>query len=217
MTQGSRLPGTTLLRIGRLLFNERFLSAVAQPTIADLQREVSEAGPGRISRMRARWRGYCAFWSVAILAPFASWASTGATPFPGALARMAVASIVVTVFAVVGLGLGAWIVVAMAAGALLAFGLHAWYDRHPSELPTPAEARVWSPQINFSSTEVAGDVGGLIFAIGSVFIAVIALPSVIWFLSAATIGGSLLAWTLAVWHTSHPNRGLPENRISLHQ
>ncbi len=215
MTHGSRLPGTTLLRIGRLLFNERFLSAVVQPTVADLQREIAEAGPGRISRMRARWRGYSAFWIVTIASPFATWASPGAMPFPGALAPLAAASIFITIFALVGVGLGAWIIVAITAGALLALALHTWYERHPSRLPTPAEHRTWSPQINFSSTEVAGNVGGLIFAIGSVLIAAIGLPSVMWFLFAATVGGGLLAWTLVAWHTSHPKRGLPENRISL--
>ena len=215
MTRGSRLPGTTLLRIGRLLFNERFLSAVAEPTVADLQQEIANAGPGRLNRVRARWRGYRAFWSVALVAPFASWASPDPMPLSGELARVAAASTLLAVVAFVRLGLGGWFIVATAAGALLAISLHAWYDRHPSELPIPAEPPTWSPQINFSSTEVAGNVGGLIFAIGSVFIAALALPSVMWFLFGATLGGGVLAWRLAAWHTMHPDRGLPENRICL--
>jgi len=67
--------------------------------------------------------------------------------------------------------------------------------------------------INFSSTEVAGNVGGLIFVVGSVFIVVIGLPSVIWFLIAATDAGCILAWGLIAWHTKHPQYGLPGNRI----
>ena len=72
-----------------------------------------------------------------------------------------------------------------------------------------------SSQINFSSTEVAGNIGGLIFVVGSVFIVAIGLPSVIWFLFAATIAGCILAWALVTWHTRHPKRGLPENLIVL--
>ena len=44
-TSSSRVPGTTLLRIARLLFNDHLLSAVVEPTIADLQREIADAGP----------------------------------------------------------------------------------------------------------------------------------------------------------------------------
>ena len=101
------------------------------------------------------------------------------------------------------------------AGALFAILIHAWYARHPSEVPTPAEPQRGSPQINFSSTEVAGNIGGLIFVVGSVFIVAIGLPSVIWFLFAATIAGCILAWALVTWHTRHPKRGLPENLIVL--
>ena len=79
----------------------------------------------------------------------------------------------------------------------------------------PAERRKPSPQINFSSTEVEGNVGGLIFVVGSVFIVAVGLSSVIWFLFAATAAGCFLAWALVAWHTSHPRRGLPENRIVL--
>jgi hypothetical protein len=214
-----RVPGTTLLKIARLLFNEHLLSAVVQPTIADLQREIADAGPNGLKRLRAEWRGYCAFWRLTLVAPFASWASpvaeAGAVAFPDAIARLAVGSVVVTLLAVVGPVLGAWVAVVMAVGALLAILIHAWYDWHPSDIPTPAESQRRSPQINFSSTEVAGNIGGLIFVVGSVFIVAVGLPSVIWFLFAATVAGCLLAWALVAWHRSHPTWGLPENRIAL--
>jgi hypothetical protein len=218
-TSRSRMPGTTLLRIARLLFNERLLSAVVEPTIADLQREMADAGPDGLKRLRAQWRGYCAFWTLTLVAPFASWASpaadAGAVTFPDVLARLAVGSIVVALVAVVGPVLGAWLVAVAAVGALFAVLIHAWYDRHPSDLPAPAEPQVRPPQINFSSTEVAGNIGGLIFVVGSVFIVAVGLPSTIWFLSAATAAGCLLAWALVAWHRSHPTCGLPENRIAL--
>ena len=102
-----------------------------------------------------------------------------------------------------------------AAGALFAIVMHAWYVRHPSDIPAPTEPKPRTPQINFSSTEVAGDIGGLIFVVGSVFIVAVGLPSVIWFMFAGTVAGCFLAWGLVSWYTSHPKWGLPENRIIL--
>ena len=218
-TSGPGVPGTTLLKIARLLFNEHLLSAVVQPTISDLQHEVADSGPGGAKRLRAQWRGYCAFWTLVLVAPFVSWASSagdaGTVAFPDVIARFAVGSIVLTLLAVVAPVIGAWVAVVTAAGALLAIMIHAWYDRHPSDIPTPTEAQRLSPQINFSSTEVAGNMGGLIFVVGSVFIVAVGLPSVIWFMFAATVAGCFLAWALVSWYASHPKWGLPENRIIL--
>ena len=99
---------------------------------------------------------------------------------------------------------------------MFAIAIHLWYARHPSDVPIPDEPqRTATPQINFSSTEVAGNIGGLIFVVGSVFIVAIGLPSVIWFLFAATTLGCVVAWALVAWHTKHPKRGLPENQIEL--
>jgi hypothetical protein len=216
---GPRLPGTTLLKLARLLFNEQLVSAVVQPTIADLQREVAAAGSSGLKRLRAQWRGYRAFWTLALVAPFVSRSSAGghggAVAFRDAIARFAVGSIALALLAVVGLVLGARVAVLPAAGTLVALVIHAWYDRHPSDIPTPTEPQRRLPQINFSSTEVAGNIGGLIFVVGSVFIVVLGLPSVIWFLFAGTIAGCFLAWALSAWHTSHPECGRPENRIVL--
>ena len=213
------MPGTTLLRIARLLFNEHLLSVVVEPTIADLQREVADAGSDGRKRLRARWRGCCAFWTLTLVAPFASWASpvsaAGAVAFPGALARVAVSSMAIALLAVIGPVAGAWIGAVATVGALFAIGIHIWYDRHPSDIPVPAEPQRSSPQINFSSTEIAGNAGGLIFSVGSVFIVAVGLPSTIWFLFAATIAGCFLAWALAAWHRIQPTYGLPENRITL--
>jgi len=214
---GPRTPGTTLLKIARLLFNEQLLSAVVEPTIADLQREIADAGPSRVKRLRAQWRGYCAFWRLILVAPFASAAAPagdgGAVAFPDVMTRLAIGSIAFMLLAAFGPSLGVWIAAVMAAGALFAIVIHNWYERHPSDIPIPTEPQAYSPQINFSSTEVAGNVGGLIFVVGSVFIVAVGLPRVIWFLIAATMAGSVLAWGLAAWHTTHPKFGLPENRI----
>jgi hypothetical protein len=214
-----RVPGTTLLKIGRLLFNEHLFSAAVQPTISDFQREVADAGSSRVKRLRAQWRGYCAFWTLTLVAPFAAWASPArdarGAAFPDAVARLGVGAIVLTLLVIVGPVLGAWVAVVTATGALLAIGIHAWYQRHPSDIPAPTEPQRGLPQINFSSTEVAGNIGGLIFAVGTVLIVAFGLPSVIWFLSGSSVAGCFLAWGLVAWHTRHPKRGLPENRIVL--
>ena len=216
-TSGGRVPGTILLKIARVLFNEQVLTMVVEPTIADLQREIAKADPNR--RLRVRWRGYRAFWTIVLLSPFASVASPGVKvrgiAVPDAIARVATASIVVALIAIVGPALGVGAAIVAGVGGLIAIVLHAWYAWHPSDIPTPDEPQRATPQINFSSTEVGGNIGGLIFVVGSVFIVAIGLPWVIWFLLAATIAGCLLAWALVAWHTRHPKSGLPKNWIVL--
>ena len=218
-SSGPRVPGTTLLTIARLLSNEHLISTVVQPTISDLQREIAAAGPHRFARLRAQWRGYWAFWTVMLVAPLTSRPSpaqqAGAIAFPDAVARLAVGSIVAALLVIVGPLLGVWVAAITAAGVPFALVMHAWYVRHPSEIPAPTEPKRRTPQINFSSTEVPGNIGGLIFVVGSVFIVAVGLPSVIWFLFVAAVAGSLLAWALVAWHASHPKRGLPENLIVL--
>ena len=201
-------PGTWLLKIAPLIFNERFIDIVVRPTIADLQSEVAAAGSNHAKRFRVRWRGYAAFWTLMFMAPFASWSEERANVASG----LAAGSFVVTLLTVVTLG--PWTALVAAGATLVALLLHGWYARHPSEIAVPPDP--WrTPQINFSSTDIAGNIGGLIFVVGSVFIVAVGLPSVIWFLFAATVAGCFLAWALVTWHTSHPKRGLPENRIVL--
>jgi hypothetical protein len=209
--------GATLLKISQRLFTAELLSTVVQPTIADLQREMDDAGHSRVERLRARWRGYRAFWAVVLVAPFAASArpraSEDAVARPDAITRVAVASIVLTLLGAAGPALSGWAMITGAAGTLVAVLIHRWYARHPSRIPAPSARQIWSPQINFSSMEVASNIGGLIFVVGSVFIVVIGVPSVIWFLFAATAAGGVLAWGLIGWHTRHPKYGLPANRI----
>ena len=105
--------------------------------------------------------------------------------------------------------------VILVAAVLCAIVIHGWHERHPSDLASPRE-RAWrSPQINFSNTDVPGNVGGLIFMIGSLLVVMVGLPSVLWFLLVGAAAGSFVAWRLATWHARHPKWGLPENRIIL--
>jgi hypothetical protein len=199
-----------LLEIGRLLVSERLLSEVVKPTIADLQHEVAAARPERFGRLRARYRGYVSFWRVALIAPFASGVPRGA------VARLAAGSIVFVLLALVGQRIDAWVSLVGAAATLFAVVMHWWYRQHPAELPAPPDpTRRLSPQIDFSSMEVGGNVGGLMFVVGSVFIVAVGLPSVIWFLFTALAAGSVVAWGLARWRTGHPLSGRPDKGIVL--
>ncbi len=58
------------------------------------------------------------------------------------------------------------------------------------------------PGINFSSMEVGGDLGGLVFTVGSVVSAIIGLPFLGWFFGGAIAGGFLLA--AGLWRLHQP-------------
>jgi hypothetical protein len=206
-------PGTVLLKIAPLLFSERFVSAVVEPTIADLQSEALAPGSGRVKRLRAIGRGYWAFWTFLFVAPFASWAAPTRYVDGLAVSRAVIGAMIIALVAVPVLG--AWVALVSGFGALVAILIHAWYERHPSRLPSPSDTPTRSLQINFSSTQVGGNAGGLIFVVGSILIVSLGLPSVFWFLLAGSIAACFLAWGLAAWHTRHPYRGLPESRITL--
>jgi hypothetical protein len=96
--------------------------------------------------------------------------------------------------------LGAWTALVIGTGALVAWLIHVWYERHPSEVPMPRRDGWRSPQINFSSTDIAGNVGGLIFVVGSLLIVSVGLTSVFWFLFGGSIASCFVAWGLAAWH-----------------
>jgi hypothetical protein len=217
------VPGLLLLRIARAIFDDSLLAAVVHPTIADMQREVLEAGSSRGKRLLARWRGYRAFWTLAFVVPFslvrpAVDRHRAVIAFPDVAARLAMILIALTILAFLpwtGPALTGWMMAVAIGGACFAIAIHVWSERHPSLVPTVEEPRWRVPEINFSSTRVSGNVGGLIFAVGSLFIIVLGLPGLLWFLFAGIAGGSCFAWALVSWHTSHPRRGLPENLIVL--
>ena len=189
-------PGTRLQKIAPLLFNERFIASVVHPTIADLQSEFEGAGADRSKRLRALGRGYSAFWMLIVVAPFASWSDNRSDV---STARLALGSAGVAVLMIVTFG--AWTtLIILATGMLVAFLIHAWHERHPSEIALLPERRWRSPQINFSSTDVGGNAGGLIFVVGSVLIVSLGLPSVFWFLLTASLAAGFVAWGLAAWH-----------------
>src|SRR4030095_6521684 len=90
----------------------------------------------------------------------ASAGEAGAIAFPDAVARFSVCTIVLTLLALAGPRIGMTAAVVFGAAAVVAIVIHGCYKRHPSDLPTPSTPVKGSPQINFSSTEVAGNIGG---------------------------------------------------------
>jgi hypothetical protein len=216
---GPRVPGATLRKLARMLFTEHLVSVVVEPAIADLNYELVQAGPSRFRRLRAQWRGYLGLCMVMLVAPFASVEPASSDQrviaLSDAVSYLSSGIVVVALAAVAGFALGGSAAVIVAAATLLASVLHGWHQHHPSDVPAPLEAKGGLPQINFSSTKVAGNAGGLIFAIGSVVIVSIGVPSLISFLLFGIVAGCVVAWALAVWHSNHPTSGRSQNRIAL--
>ena len=60
------------------------------------------------------------------------------------------------------------------------------------------------PGINFSRMDVGGDLGGLVFAVGSVVAVLIGLPYIALLYLASLVCGIGVAVLLNEWHRHHP-------------
>jgi hypothetical protein len=209
----NRAPGTLLLKVARMLFDELVVDAIVLPTIADLQQEIRASGGDRRRRLAARWRGYRAFWTIVAITPFAchSWP---------ARPRMAVISpsmslgvgISLTVFGLLAFAapwpvVRAWTYLAAMGGSIFAVIMHRWHLRHPTEVAPAPHVRSGRLQIDLAATPIDGNVGGLMCVIGSIAILIAGLPILRSFFLAAVVGGVGLALLLLAWRTTHPSRG----------
>lgn len=207
----TRTPGCLLLKVAKLVFDESVLSAVVIPTIADLQNEVREAGDRR-ARLRARLRGYVAFWVLVGAAPvaFHRWPTRSIGAEEAAEDRTSGTVFAFYVAAIVLCSwnfLGWWTAVAAVGGTLFAMIIHRWNVHHPAELVLP-EKGVWkAPEINQSKIPVDGNIGGLMYVVGSLVIAMIGLPVVRVFFFTSVALGLLCAVALLAWHNAHPRHG----------
>jgi hypothetical protein len=214
-----RSPGSLLLTLARFLFDPAVVCTVVQPTIADLQREATDPGAPRSRRLLARLRGYRAFWTLVLVAPFALAGPRAARgdgiALPDLIERVAVTLIAATLLVFTWPILGVWTIVAAMGGTGAAVALRTWHNRHPTHIVVTDDGTGRRPEINLSSIHVKANAGGLIFVVGSVIVIMLGLPMLRWFLLVGVAGGFLLAWALLAWHTSHPTRGLPHNHIVL--
>ena len=65
------MPGSWLLGFARLLFSPAVISAVIEPTIGDMRIEWSDSDGDASAKVRARLRGYLAFWTIVAISPIA--------------------------------------------------------------------------------------------------------------------------------------------------
>jgi hypothetical protein len=215
-TPHHRSPGRFLLRLASVIFDEGVIESVVEPTIADLQNEVSHATT-RWHRARACLRGYAAFWTLVLFAPVASHAwpvrQDRAMTLPPRRSGVGIWLVLVALLGFVSPAMTPWTATVLVGGSIVAVAIHAWYSRHPSLVPSPNGER--RPEINFSAIPVGGNIGGLIFVAGSMAILVSGLPMWRWFFGVAVAGGILTAGLVYVFHAARPSHGLPQNRIVL--
>ncbi|MGE3176793.1 MAG: hypothetical protein AB7O32_04955 [Vicinamibacterales bacterium] len=186
-------------------------------TIADYQQELT-AADSAVRRICARWRGYRAFWTLVLMALLTPWVFPTRGVTRGSLTDflpVALGATAVCVLAAISPPLAGLTAALGITGTFCAILIHGWNEHHPQQLPAPRQWLWRTPQINISSTDVAGNIGGLIFVIGTVLILVLGLPSILWFLVAGTLAGCVLAGALVEWRARHPHGDLLTKRFLL--
>ena len=189
------LPGRVLLALSKRLFDESVVATIVTPVIADLQREVADAGDDRTRRRHARLRGYLAFWKVVMRVALTIPTSSDG-PFRTLLlgrsggnlliaAGIALLSAILPVF-------GWFAAAVIVAGALVAIGLRRWNDRHTG-LRGAVEPLVWIPAL------------ALFAAIWPIFD---------WFVVAVLASGVVAAIALRRWNTRHPSALAPADPLA---
>ncbi len=210
-------PGSFLMAIAESVFDEGVLASVVAPTIADLQAEVAAAGDDRWRRVRARLRGYAAFWTLVLCAPVAAHAwpvrEESAMMLPVRRSGVGAWLVLAGILGFTSPALTPWTATVLVGGVVFAVAIHSWNARHRSLVATGNGER--RPEINFSAVPVGGNIGGLIFMAGSMGILVSGLPMWRWFFGAAVVGGVLTAALVFAWHAARPASGLPQNLIVL--
>ena len=100
-------------------------------------------------------------------------------------------SLALTLLTAITTVFGQFALASLFAGALLAIVLHRASLHHHA--PATTVTRDTMPTIDIAAIHVGGDVGGLIFVLGSVVILALGLPTLRWFLIASVIVASVLA------------------------
>ena len=206
--------GHLFLKIARVIFVEPTLSSVVLPAIADFQQELRDAGADRGRRFATRCRACWAFAKLVVILFATSPAGGRASGhLPESAGGGTLVLLVTVLFASTWPFFGWFMAYAVLGGILLAMTMRWWHNRHPSELAVADPQTGTRPEINFSRVPVAGNVGGLIFAVGSMVIVIVGLPEIRWFLLAALVSGVCAAAGLFAWRRAHPAGVQPRNSI----
>ena len=101
------MPGKWLLAFARLVFSPAAISAVIEPTIGDTRIEWSDPDADASAKVRAKLRGYVAFWTIVAISPIAFSRLSGSPEIQGSNGMSAASSIrLMLILSVVGLGAG---------------------------------------------------------------------------------------------------------------
>jgi hypothetical protein len=216
-TEHCRFAGARFLRLTRLVYSEPTVAAVFVPAVADLQEELAAAGTSSLQRVMTRCRWYCALLALAIVV---------ALTLPGVRTREAASAqprhrsggwlLVALAAALYG---GTWqffgwfVAAALPMGAALAIAMRRWHNHHPEVLAVADQVGSRNPEINLSAIPVGGDVAGLMFAVGSVVIVLVGLPTLWWFVAAAATGSVVVAFGR---HHSASAPGADHGTTSIH-
>jgi hypothetical protein len=212
-------PGTWILTVGRLIFDEPTLTSIIQPAVADLQQELRDAGESRVRQLAARWRGYSALAALFAVVPFIAHSSTNGRATSILARRMGAGMVILLTTALVAASspFTGWFLSGTMAGAvLLACVMRWWHNRHPSLLADaelPQDSR--PPEINLASIRVSGNAGGLIFTVGSIVIVLVGFPELGWLFLGAVVIGFVVAGGILAWRRAHPPVMRPQNSIAV--
>jgi hypothetical protein len=211
--------GTAFLRLARWAYSEETVQRVFYPAVADLQSELSEAGTSRLRKLVTRCR-----WAAALLLllvvvgltiPGAATDLTGAA-VPRRSSGWPLVLLAATLYGGTWQFFGWFVAAAVPAGCALAVAVHSWHNHNPIVMASSARGTgSRDPEINRSAIHVAGDIAGLMFAVGSVVIVLVGLPTLWWFVAAVAIGSMMVAAARVLsQRTGHS--GAAVNSISSH-
>ncbi len=165
------------------------------PVIADLQREVADAGDDRTRRRHARRRGYLASGGsscpVVFTIPPSSEGPLRSLLLGRSGGNLLIAAGIALLSAI--LPVFGWFAAAViGAGALVAIGLRRWNDRHTGSRGA-VEPLVWIPAL-------------------ALFAAI--WPMFGWFVVAVVVSGAVAAIALRRWNTRHPSTLAPADPLA---
>ena len=101
---------------------------------------------------------------------------------------------------------------AIAAGIAFSIVLRRWRDVHVAALPAPAIG-VRDPELNVSTIQVAGDIGGLMFVAGCLAIFFVGIPALRPFVLGSGVAASLMAAAVIAWRKTHAFWSRPTTSI----